>query len=289
MKKRIFALLLAFALIISCLPAGVLAEGVNSDQTVVEQTQPQEAQVVVPEQEEVIAPVLATAHGAHTCEDCSDSTVEWIAWDKTDSLPTSGHYYLTQPVTVSAATTLVNKELVLCLNGQTITAAARVYRMSNGAKLTICDCTKGGKIFAGSNNGGAVGIFKDADTDAACTLKMYNVTVEGVAGKTPKYGGGVLVKAKDATVLLKGVTFKNLTLNGGTGGETGGAAVYMNEGTASTGSLTMDGCTVTGCVDNSSGTSAAVRALQVKNVHIKNCTFTNNQNSATGASALMYV
>ena len=58
MKKRIFALLLAFALIISCLPAGVLAEGVNSDQTVVEQTQPQEAQVVVPEQQEEVISYL---------------------------------------------------------------------------------------------------------------------------------------------------------------------------------------------------------------------------------------
>ena len=286
MRKRFFALLMALVLVVSCLPTGALAVQTQTPENMEKEIQVPQEQVEQTLEEEA-TPALSAVHAEHTCEHCADSSVTWMPWDKIDSLPTSGHYYLTEDVSVSAATALVNKELTLCLNGHTITAAARVYRLSNGAKLTVCDCTKGGKIYAGASIGGAFAAFKDANTDAPCTLKVYNITIEGVAGKTPKYGGGVLVNAKDATVLLKGVTFKNLTLNGGTGGETGGAAVYMSEGTASTGSLTMDGCTVTGCVDNSSGTSAAVRVLQVKNVEFKNCSFTDNQNSGTGASAIM--
>ena len=46
-------------------------------------------------------------------------------WDKTDSLPTSGAYYLTQDVTISGNVTL-NENVTLCLNGQTISGIITV-------------------------------------------------------------------------------------------------------------------------------------------------------------------
>ena len=298
MKKRILALLLAFVLTVSCLPVGAVAVGEENDQATVEQTQPQETQETLPEQEvEATAPQINSTHGTHSCEHCADE-VTWIAWEETTDLPSMGHYYLTEDVVLDTtqsalangkALSGVAAELTLCLNGHSITSASRAFRMANGAKLTLCDCTGNGKIYAGASNGGAVAMYKDTSGAMGSTLNIYDITIEGVSGKTPKQGGGVQVSDKGAKVLLNNVTFKNLAIAGGTGGTTGGAAVYATEGTASTGSLTMENCTITGCSDSSPSTAAgAVRCIQVGTVNIKNCSITGNSAvGGTGAGAIM--
>ena len=55
-------------------------------------------------------------------EDCTghDDAVTWTAWEETNFLPTSGNYYLTEDVILSAQQT-VSGTLNLCLNGHTIT------------------------------------------------------------------------------------------------------------------------------------------------------------------------
>jgi len=289
MKKRILALLMALVLTVSCLPPVALAEGTQATEANIlseEQTQP-----TVPEQvEEETAPVLSAAHGAHTCEHCSDSSVDWKAWESGTDLPnTTGHYYLTQPVNL---TTLPNgkgltgsNDVVLCLNGQTITTTSRAYRVSDGAKLTITDCTGNGVIYGGKSIGGVIGVFSDGA--AGCQVNVYNVALDGTkVSAAPTYGGAILVNAPGVALKLKGVTIRSFSVAGASGEYAGGAAVYFRS-TSGTSSLTMEDCTVSGCTDNSTSDSGAVRCYQATTATFKNCTFTGNANTGTGASAIM--
>ena len=289
MKKRILALLMALVLTVSCLPPVALAEGTQATETSlpsVEQTQPE-----LPEKTEAeTAPVLSAAHGAHTCEHCADSSVVWTAWESGTDLPnTTGHYYLTQNVNLTTlpngkALTGAATNVVLCLNGQTVTTTSRAYRVSDGAKLTITDCTGNGVMKGGKSIGGVIGVFSDGAT--GCQVSLHNVTLEGVAGNEPAYGGAISVYHTNMTLSLKDVTLRNFTVTGGASDtEKGGAAVYFNA--AGTSSLTMDGCTVSGCTDKSSANTGAVRIVKATTATFTDCTFTGNSNTGTGASAIM--
>ena len=75
------------------------------------------------------------------------SDLTFDPWTATDSLPTSGSYYLTVDVTLSAIyepSGTVN----LCLNGHTVSSTwnSNVIYVESGNTLNICDCTGTGKI-----------------------------------------------------------------------------------------------------------------------------------------------
>ena len=90
-----------------------------------------------------------------SCADHADVIFE--AWDKTDSLPTAGNYYLVSDVTVAELTTTTGN-LTLCLNGKTITqtATARVLMAEQDHVLTITDCGTTGTITGGKDDYGSV-------------------------------------------------------------------------------------------------------------------------------------
>ena len=135
MLKRSFAMLLAIVLVLGLLPVNVIAESTADKNTAYTE------------------PLLQHNHAAtgdgHICEHCvaagktGDAAVpQWQALTGTTLPTTTGHYYLTGDVTVSN-TELTNADVVLCLNGYTVTAASgkRFYTMKKDAKLTILDCT----------------------------------------------------------------------------------------------------------------------------------------------------
>ena len=64
----------------------------------------------------------------------------YTAWTSTNSLPTSGSYYLTADVTVSGSTSINSDTLNLCLNGYGIkTTSGRIFTL-NGGTLNLYDC-----------------------------------------------------------------------------------------------------------------------------------------------------
>ena len=75
---------------------------------------------------------------------CDHEILEWTAWESTNSLPTSGHYYLLSDVTLTAEQS-ISSDVSICLNGHTVKAASGKRHIStvkdSGASIVLCDCT----------------------------------------------------------------------------------------------------------------------------------------------------
>ena len=138
-----------------------------------------------------------------TVGSCDHTGIEWNVWDKTDSLPTSGCYYLLNDVVLQGEIS-VSKELTLCLNGHTITAAEnkRIFSTPKNAEatITISDCKGSGKLTGGvdvANNTGGGAIF----IRAKGTLNLYGGAITG--NKSITAAGAVLL-AGEATFNMYG-------------------------------------------------------------------------------------
>jgi len=126
---------------------------------------------------------------------CDHVADPWIPWRDTDSLPASGRYYLTEDVTLTSEAS-ISKDLTLCLNGHTITAAENKRILSTPKNtevtVTITDCQGSGKLTGGvdiakETGGGAIFI------RAKGTLNLYGGTITG--NKSISAGGGILLAA----------------------------------------------------------------------------------------------
>ena len=170
----------------------------------------------------------------HTCQ-----LLTWQPWSATDSLPTSGNYYLTADVAVTAATA-VTGELNLDLYGHTVTAtgSSRVYDVTGTLRIT--DSGSAGAV----NASGAAFVYDYTyanvhdSTNHGGVIRATGGTVELYGGTFTGAGnvacGGVLA-ATDATVKLYGGTY------------TGSAAVYGGGLYLANTAFTMYGGTITGC------------------------------------------
>lgn len=220
MTKRILAMVLAVTLVFSLLPAVVLAE----DTAV------------------TASPKAGTHTGAGHSDDCGVTT-GWQAWEKADSLPTSGSWYLAQNVTLTAEHTITGS-LDLCLNGYVIkqTAGTRVMGTKNATNMTvrICDCTayeENGTYYAGAITGGndltATGggaIFARRGS----MLHIYDGRITG--NKTQTAGGALLSQAAGSgyaasNIYIYGGELSNNLAMKGTAYVPGGA-VYLQSGSA---------------------------------------------------------
>lgn len=168
--KRFLSALLALVMVLSMLPLAVSAAGEHSD--------------------------------SHKCEKCN-KTVTWTAWTSTTTLPTSGHYYLTGDVTVSAQTVASN--LCLCLNGYTIhgTQNNKTFAVAATDKyIAIMDCTaavvdgeyKAGRITGGKNTTSAGGTIYVGNANNK--LYFYDGIIEG---NQVYYGGGGIAIANSSS------------------------------------------------------------------------------------------
>ena len=152
------------------------------------------------------------ASGEHThcycngnCASCDHKQTSWMAWEGTDSLPTSGSYYLLNDVVLKEEAS-ISKDLTLCLNGHTVTAAKdlRILSTVKDAKntVTIADCTGEGILTGGvdkakETGGGAIFI------RAGGTLNLYGGTITGNRSVT---AGGAILLAKDTKFNMYGGT-----------------------------------------------------------------------------------
>ncbi len=209
-------------------------------------------------------------------------------WDKTDSLPTSGAYYLTQDVTISGNVTL-NENVTLCLNGQTIDGSIKV---GSGATLTLTDCTgkgrvqgevlvNGGKfeLYSGTITGGVQVGMKGGTYQTGSNFTMYGGTISGHNASSGSGGGVFLVGTTNQTAppsfTMHGGTISNNTAAASDGG---GGGVYVGEKC----SFTMDGGTITGNTATAGNGGGIYIHFNAGNVSISNATITGNKASATG-------
>lgn len=188
MKKRVLAMLLALALVLSMVPVAAVAGGT------VEKT----------------AKAGKHTEAAHACEACGST--QWQSWGQSDSLPTEGHFYLTEDVKLSGMVIVkAGKQLHICLNGFVLTAddGKRLMSASEaGAQIVITDCTaytdESGVYHAGamtggedasSGGGGAVYVSREA------VCKLYDGRIIGNIHKNDSTGGGaIFVNGKNDTL-----------------------------------------------------------------------------------------
>lgn len=109
--------------------------------------------------------------------------VTFIAWDKTDSLPTAaGNYYLTKDVTLTETWNVPSGEVSICLNGKTITQTAQsnwaVSIGGLGSTLKLYDDGDAGKITREGNGTGTGIVF----AYGGGTFYMYGGNISGNIG-----------------------------------------------------------------------------------------------------------
>lgn len=143
------------------------------------------------------------------CPHC-ELEVEWTPWN---GETTSGHYYLTEDVSLTAEIDLDASDaaidMVIDLRGFDITGdgVAHIFDIRDGAILSICD-TVGGGVISGANNdagnGGNVYVY-----NLEATFNLYGGTVTG--GHANARGGNIY--ASSANVNLYGGTVTGGTIN----------------------------------------------------------------------------
>lgn len=212
--KKLFAILLTVCLVTSMLPVQSLAEN---------------------------EPLAAHDSAKHICEHCvaasaADTTPEWMPWgdNKETTLPsTAGHYYLTRDLEVVKVD--VSADVVLCLNGKTVTAvgaektaADRFYYPRNAGTVTITDCTahtetvdgkqvyKAGKLTGGTST--AIMFHNDSTTTGSVNIYDGIFTGNSRAGS----GGCFCVQGKGKLNIYGGQIVDNHATSGS------GGAIYLN-------------------------------------------------------------
>ena len=126
---------------------------------------------------------IVTEHMHEICNEagCADhGVVPFFKWEKTDSLPLTGNWYLASDVELSDAyyndSTKVTGVLNLCLNGHTVTAmdGKRHLMVTKGAVLNLTDCGTTGALTGGSGTWGA-----SINVNAGATMNLYGGKISG--------------------------------------------------------------------------------------------------------------
>ena len=179
----------------------------------------------------------SSTHAKCTSDTCTDKgEVTFTEWERDDILPTSGNYYLTKNVKLSAGQT-IKGDVILCLNGYKIETAPGVT--VNGT-LTITDCVGSGSIVGVGKK--QIGVNIQYNTGAG-TLNLYGGTIKnfekGVVnnGTFNMYGGKLTQNSQGVN------NTETFNMHGGTitenSGFPNGAGVYNS------GSFTMSGGDIT--------------------------------------------
>ena len=131
------------------------------------------------------------------------------------------YYCLSENVTLSTAWEAPNRDIMLCLNGKSITApsGASAITVDDGSTFTLMDC-KNGKVSGGSSgiavtggtfnlhsgviSGNTIGVLLNSGT---CTLKGGSITqnttgVDYLDGKLTLSGGAKVIENKTKNILL---------------------------------------------------------------------------------------
>ena len=280
MTKRIFAMLLAVVMVVGLLPMNVFA-GTAADRT------------------KYTAPLAAHDSSLHICEHCvaADGTTTtppaegWTPWgddeaEKTSLPKQAGHYYLTGPINPTTYADPTSGDVVICLNGQTLTANGsetkydRFYYLKGSANLTIVDCTASGEgdtYKAGKLTGAAGSAIMTYDASGTSrstgSVNIYDGIFEGNSNNT---AGGALAIQGNTTLNIYGGRFANNTAG------YGGAINTIR----ATNAVYIEDAVFTGNVGtNGAGVLCSKSPLTLKNVTIRNNT-TKGSTAANGLGAI---
>ena len=134
----------------------------------------------------------------------SHTAVEWTAWDKTDSLPTTaGNYYLKNDILIDGQFE-INESVNICLNGKKIRAGSSIpenrymLTVKGSNALTITDCGGNGTIVGADTKG--ISVTQDA------TLTMYGGTIRdflcgvGVSGTFRMTGNAHITACRESGI-----------------------------------------------------------------------------------------
>ena len=171
--------------------------------------------------------------------------VTFTAWDKTDSLPTAGTYYLTENVTITS-TWQPADGTVLCLNGKTISmnAAGAAISVDKDKTFVLTDCEEAqGSITHGINSEENTK-YTGRGMDVTGTFTMYGGSIRNnisrglviygnanmYAGVIKENGGGVTIGSYqysgDFNMYGGSIIRNRVNVNSATG-----AGVYIFKGT----------------------------------------------------------
>jgi len=192
----------------------------------------------------------ATREGGVTglCEHCGKN-VYWMPYGPNNTVSGDGHYYLTSNwdrtaiASFASATRLGDKayDVVIDLNGKTITSTTRVFNVLYDVKLTLLDSSKAktGTVIGGVEVSGGVGqaggtILVNYGGDLTILGGTYKLNKDE-NGYTVNSGGVIFLGGNMPTINGKkeDVTSTSLTIKGGTiiGGEaTYGGGIYVSAG-----------------------------------------------------------
>ena len=249
MTKRLFAMLLAAVMVLSMLPIGVWAEGTGS------KTRAGHTHKV--------------CNGSALCAGCAHTDVAYEAWESETTLPTSGNYYLTKDVTLSAQTR-VSGTLNLCLNGHTVSikgdVSTRHFWVLNGATLRLSNCSADDAVLTGGKNASIM-----CEYDKTVTIEVYNVVFrENAYTGTSGGGGAIMLQGKNSTLKLVGCKLLNNTAGGA-----GGAIRVHRAGCQ----VTLVGCEIK---DNTAKTISAIRVDNTSTVTLIDTIVEGNKTTEVG-------
>lgn len=200
-------------------------------------------------------------------------------WTKTDTMPNeNGHWYLTQDLNNVKAAVLDGADVVVCLNGKTVTAKSgeRYYTLNNSSKLTIVDCgpthdQPSTGLLTGATNTGFM--FQDNKANKS-ELNWYGGNMTNTSRGN---AGGAFCVQGTSTLNIYGGTFDNCRTTGGT---VGGGLVYLS-GTAT---VNLKDATIKNC--SATGDGGVISNPYKGKVTITDCTFTGN--TATNRGGVYY-
>ncbi len=268
MKKRLLSVLLVLAMVLSMVPVSVSAADVHTP---------------------------GTHNAAGKCQKC-DKTVTWTAWGGTaaekTSLPTTGHYYLTDNVDMRSGTRTVASDLCLCLNGYTITGPQKERTLAVAAAdkfIAIFDCTAtnvngvytAGRITGGCNsttNGGTIYVGNNN-----CKLYFYG----GIIDENQSYAGGGAISiangsssTKCGSLFMYGGEIRNNTVKNASNAYENGGGIYVGN----YGKCYVTGGKITG---NEGRVGGGIFAGTNATVAVKNATVSGNH--ATQRAGGVYI
>lgn len=184
-------------------------------------------------------------------------------------LPSSGDWYLTNPVTLTAPHVVDGGELNLCLNGNSVAldAEGAVFSVKSGGELNLTDCKSScGSITHGSGfSGTGVSVEAGSGDTAAGTFNLYNGNITG--NSNSDNGGGVSVFRDGQFTMYGGSITNNKAATGGgvyvadhATVTIGGGSITNNNADTEGGGMTVGNCQVTlsGRVTITDNTSAGV-------------------------------
>lgn len=236
-------------------------------------------------------PRTGDSHPVPGYEKCGhgDSSVIWEAWGDEDAelatLPTtSGHYYLSEDIILSGTvTTEAGQNVVLCLNGYSVTGGGILLQVEMDAVYTVCDCVETGTMTGSpavrvKGEGGKFVLEDGYITGCSTTGNATNTGAVHVEYGTFTMTGGYVTGNEIRGVYVgSGATFE---MKGGELSDnisaTNGGGVRINGG-----AMTMTGGTITGNVTTGTAGGSAI-AVQSGSAEITGGTITGNECGSGG-------